>query len=326
MKYLLTFLLCFGLLSNGADIDVYQTNGTKKKVTMSGGATISTSGAVTLSGAGTVSSVAATVPAFMSIAGSPVTTSGTLAFTLSGTALPVANGGTGITSFGTGIATFLGTPSSANLASALTDETGSGAAVFGTSPTVSAPSITGHPTIEGVTSTGATGTGNLVFSAAATHTGGLTVNGFLGGTWQTFTQGTGTVTVATTAYVDITGLSASIGANETWVYHVFCPVTGATNGCLFQVTGPASPTAVQIYVTANVTTLAALTHQTVSGFSTPTTAAAFSNATTNEFVEMTILVVNGSNAGTVQVQFATASGTNTCTAQANRFIDGARKN
>lgn len=34
--------------------------------------------------------------------------------------LPVANGGTGITSFGAGVATFLGTPSGANLASALT--------------------------------------------------------------------------------------------------------------------------------------------------------------------------------------------------------------
>jgi hypothetical protein len=34
--------------------------------------------------------------------------------------LPVANGGTGITSFGAGVATFLGTPSGANLGSALT--------------------------------------------------------------------------------------------------------------------------------------------------------------------------------------------------------------
>jgi trimeric autotransporter adhesin len=47
---------------------------------------------------GTVTSVAASVPAFLSIAGSPITTSGTLAITLSGTALPVANGGTGLTS------------------------------------------------------------------------------------------------------------------------------------------------------------------------------------------------------------------------------------
>lgn len=49
-------------------------------------------------GGGTVTSVAASVPAFLSIAGSPVTTAGTLAITLSGTALPVANGGTGLTS------------------------------------------------------------------------------------------------------------------------------------------------------------------------------------------------------------------------------------
>jgi hypothetical protein len=59
---------------------------------------------------------------------------------VSGT-LPVANGGTGITSFGAGVATFLGTPSSANLAAAVTDETGSGSLVFATSPSLSTPSL-----------------------------------------------------------------------------------------------------------------------------------------------------------------------------------------
>jgi len=48
----------------------------------------------TISGAGTVTSVAATVPAFLSVTGSPITSSGTLAISYSGTALPVANGGT----------------------------------------------------------------------------------------------------------------------------------------------------------------------------------------------------------------------------------------
>ena len=46
---------------------------------------------------GTVTSVAATVPSFLSISGSPITSSGTLAITYSGTALPIANGGTGET-------------------------------------------------------------------------------------------------------------------------------------------------------------------------------------------------------------------------------------
>ena len=44
---------------------------------------------------GTVTSVAATVPSVFSISGSPITTSGTLAMTYSGTPLPQVNGGTG---------------------------------------------------------------------------------------------------------------------------------------------------------------------------------------------------------------------------------------
>jgi len=59
----------------------------------------------------------------------------------SGGALPVARGGTGITSLGTGVATFLGTPSSANLLAAITDETGTGALVFANSPTLVTPAL-----------------------------------------------------------------------------------------------------------------------------------------------------------------------------------------
>jgi hypothetical protein len=97
--------------------------------------------------------------------------------------LPVANGGTGITSLGTGVATFLGTPSSANLAAALTDETGSGANVFGTSPTISSPTITGTGAIAG------TFTGNLTGNVTGTVSGnaGTVTNGV-------YTTDTGTVT------------------------------------------------------------------------------------------------------------------------------------
>lgn len=44
------------------------------------------------------------------------------------------NGGTGLSALGSGVATWMGTPSSANLAAAVSDETGSGALVFGTAP------------------------------------------------------------------------------------------------------------------------------------------------------------------------------------------------
>lgn len=46
---------------------------------------------------GTVTSIAATVPSFLSVAGSPITSSGTISITYSGTALPITNGGTGAT-------------------------------------------------------------------------------------------------------------------------------------------------------------------------------------------------------------------------------------
>ena len=50
-------------------------------------------------------------------------------------------GAADLSGLGTGVATFLGTPSSANLAAAVTDETGSGLLVFGTSPTLVTPAL-----------------------------------------------------------------------------------------------------------------------------------------------------------------------------------------
>lgn len=56
----------------------------------------------------------------------------------SATGLPVS---TGISGLGSGVATFLATPSSANLIGALTDETGTGAAVFANSPVLVTPDL-----------------------------------------------------------------------------------------------------------------------------------------------------------------------------------------
>lgn len=78
-------------------------------------------------------------------AGSVVVNGGALGTPSSGTltnatGLPIS---TGVSGLGTGVATFLATPSSANLAAAVTGETGTGALVFGTTPTLVEPVITG---------------------------------------------------------------------------------------------------------------------------------------------------------------------------------------
>lgn len=76
---------------------------------------------------GSGSLVFATSPTLVTpLLGTP--TSGTLT---NCTGLPIS---TGVSGLGTGVATFLATPSSANLRSAVTDETGSGSLVFATSP------------------------------------------------------------------------------------------------------------------------------------------------------------------------------------------------
>ena len=94
--------------SVSATAPVTSTGGTTPTIAMPA-ATTSVSGYLTSTdwttfnnkGSGSVTSVAATVPAFLSVAGSPITSSGTLAISYSGTALPVANGGTGLTAVGT---------------------------------------------------------------------------------------------------------------------------------------------------------------------------------------------------------------------------------
>jgi hypothetical protein len=58
---------------------------------------------------GTVTSVGMTVPAFLSVSGTPITSSGTFGISLSGTALPILNGGTGQTSFSSGALSSNGT-------------------------------------------------------------------------------------------------------------------------------------------------------------------------------------------------------------------------
>lgn len=104
-----------------------------------------------------------------------------------------------ISGLGTGVGTWLATPSSANLLSAMTDETGTGLLVFGTSPTLTTPVISGG-TINNA-SVGATTASTGVFTQ-------LTVNGANLNTAISPT-GTGTVTINPVGALTINPTAAS---------------------------------------------------------------------------------------------------------------------
>jgi len=109
---------------------------------------------------------------------------------------------------GTGVLTFLATPSSANLASAVTDDTGSGALVFATSPTLVTPSL-GDATATGINVTGASG---IITTTNINATGIITsTNGFTSGAGEKGVQ----ITVSGTA---ITFTVAGVGSTTLNLY------------------------------------------------------------------------------------------------------------
>jgi hypothetical protein len=201
------------------------------------------------------------------------------------TGLPIS---TGVSGLGTGVATFLGTPSSANLASAVSDETGSGALVFANSPTLVTPAL-GTPSA--LVGTNITGTASGLTAGNVTTNANLT--GAVTSVGNASSLGSFTSAQLLGALTDETGTGSAVFATSPTLV---TPVLGVATGTSFQgIIGNVTPAAGSFTTlgassTATLNTLsssgATLTGGTINGMTIGAT-----TATTGAF---TTLAASGS--------------------------------
>jgi hypothetical protein len=231
----------------------------------------STGTLATLSGTETFTNKTLTSPTLTT----PILGTPTSAILTNATGLPIA---TGVSGLGTGIASFLATPTSLNLINAMSDETGTGALVFANTPTL----VT--PVIGAATGTSLTLTGVLSAGTSSVTSSTVSGNGTIGGTLG--------VTGATT----LSSTSAHGGA--------------ATFSSTVNVTGATTLTSLTASGTSTLTSLSVTNNETVGGTLGVTGATSLSSLTASGTSTLTALTATGAAtfSSTVKISTGAAAG------------------
>ena len=250
--------------------------------------------------------------------------------TISGASNTITNiASSSLSGLGTNVATWLATPTSANLIASVTDETGSGSLVFGTSPTIASPVITGTITAGGGVGTSgqilsSTGSGIQWANAAAGYSaptiGSTSITS--GGTFTTLpgvTSVNGTTIPSSVTIVKTTDkLNVHAATSSSELAGIISDETGS--GSLVFGTSPTivTPIITQSLVTptftSNAYTLQATDASALLLASNSTTAGTIyvpTDATTN-FAIGTTINIQQTNTGQITIT-ATTSGTTTLT-------------
>jgi len=173
-------------------------------------------------GSGSVTNVALAAPSIFSVTGSPVTTSGTLTLSYSGTALPTANGGTGQTSFTDGQLLIGNSVGGSLIKSVLT--AGSGITITNGNGSITIASTAGGGTVTSVAASGGT-TGLSFTGSPITGAGTLT----LGGSLAIASGGTG-ATSASGARLNLGAAGSGANSDITSITSLSTPLSVAQGG------------------------------------------------------------------------------------------------